>query len=80
MIDRAALIDAAVSVDTFAPQLFWLLIVALPRAKVTERVMGGIGPLLGLSLFHLAVVVTAVSLTVGRVRWVQRVVRSWQAG
>jgi hypothetical protein len=61
MIDRAALIDAAVSVDTFAPQLFWLLIVALPRAKVTERVMGGIGPLLGLSLFHLAVVLLAAS-------------------
>ena len=61
MLSGPALIDAAVSFDTFAPQFLWLLIVAFPRAQVTEAVMGPIVPLIALSLVHLAVVVTAAT-------------------
>ena len=57
----APLIDLGVRVDTFLPQFAWLLIVALPRAKLTERVMGPIGPIIALSLVHLAVVLLAAS-------------------
>ena len=49
----APLIDLGVRVDTFLPQFAWLLIVALPRAKLTERIMGPIGPIIALSLVHL---------------------------
>ena len=59
MLTGPELIDAAVSCDTFAPQFLWLLIVALPRSTITERVMGPILPLVALSLVHFAIVVTA---------------------
>ena len=61
MLTPAELIDLGVRVDTFAPQFLWLLIIALPRAAITERVMGPIGPLLGLSFVHLAVVLLAAT-------------------
>lgn len=57
----APLIDLGVRVDTFLPQFAWLLIVALPRAKLTERIMGPIGPIIALSLVHLTVVLLAAS-------------------
>ena len=57
----APLIDLGVRVDTFLPQFAWLLIVALPRAKLTERIMGPIGPILALSLIHLAIVLLAAT-------------------
>ena len=49
----APLIELGVRVDTFLPQFAWLLIVALPRAKLTERIMGPIGPIIALSLVWL---------------------------
>ena len=52
----APLIDLGVRVDTFLPQFAWLLIVALPQSKITERIMGPIGPILALSLIHLGIV------------------------
>ena len=61
MLTGPELIDAGVSIDTFAPQFLWLLIVAMPRSKITESVMGPIVPLIALSLVHLAVVVTAAT-------------------
>jgi len=61
MMAGPELIDAAVSFDTFAPQFLWLLIVAFPRAEITERVMGPISAILVLSLFHLAIVLLAAS-------------------
>ena len=61
MIAGPAIIDAAVSFDTFAPQFLWLLIVAFPRSEITERVMGSIGPVVGLSLVHLVIVLLAAS-------------------
>ena len=61
MITGPAIIDAAVSFDTFAPQFLWLLIVAFPRSEITERVMGSIGPVVGLSLVHLVIVLLAAS-------------------
>ena len=59
----APLIDLGVRVDTFLPQFAWLLIVALPRAKLTERIMGPIGPIVALSLIHLAIVLCAEANT-----------------
>lgn len=59
--DASSLIDLGVRIDTFAPQFLWLLIVAFPRTKLTERVMGPLGPLLGLSLVHLAIVLLAAT-------------------
>ena len=35
--------------------------IALPKSELTERVMGPIGPIIGLSLVHLAVVLLAAS-------------------
>ena len=61
MATPSELIDLGVRVDTFAPQFLWLLIVAFPRTKLTERVMGPLGPLLGLSLVHLAIVLLAAT-------------------
>lgn len=55
------LIDQAVAISTFAPQPFWLLMIALPRARVTRALMEPLAPILGLSLVHFAVVVTAAS-------------------
>ena len=59
--DASGIIDMAVSFDTFVPQPFWLLLVALPRTELTRKIMGPIGPVLGLSLVHLAIVVLAAS-------------------
>jgi hypothetical protein len=61
MLSGPELIDAGVRADTFAPQFLWLLIVAMPRSNLTKQVMGSIGPILGLSLVHLAVVLLAAS-------------------
>lgn len=61
MLTGPELIDTCVSIDTFAPQFLWLLIVAAPRSTLTRSVMGSIGPILALSLVHLAVVITAAS-------------------
>ena len=61
MVSGPEVIDAAVSFDTFAPQFLWVLMVALPSSKVTERVMGPIAPILALSLVHLAIVLTAAA-------------------
>ena len=56
-----SVIDTGVSIDTFAPQFLWLLIVLAPRSKITESVMGPIAPLIALSLVHLAIVITAAT-------------------
>ena len=61
MLTAPEVIDAAVSFDTFAPQFLWLLIVAAPEREITRRVMGPIGPIIGLSLVHFAVVLLAAS-------------------
>lgn len=44
MLSGPELIDLGVRVDTFAPQFLWLLIIAMPRSEITERVMGPIVP------------------------------------
>ena len=61
MLSAPEIIDAAVRFDTFAPQFLWLLIIAVPRSGLTERVMGPIAPVLGLSLVHLIIVILAAS-------------------
>ena len=57
----APVIDALVSLDTFAPQFLWVLMVAAPRTSLTARVMGPIAPVIALSLAHLAIVLLAAS-------------------
>ncbi|KAL1525671.1 hypothetical protein AB1Y20_020521 [Prymnesium parvum] len=54
-------ISAAVSLSTFAPQPFWLLMIAAPHSPVTRKVMGSVAPILGLALVHLAIVVISAS-------------------
>ena len=61
MLAGPELIDACVRADTFLPQFLWLLIVAAPRSALTRKAMGSIGPILALSLVHLAIVLTAAS-------------------
>ena len=61
MLTAPELIDLGVRVDTFAPQFLWLAMIAAPRSDITARVMGPIGPVLGLSLVHLAIVLLAAS-------------------
>jgi hypothetical protein len=60
-LESAELIDKAVAISTFAPQPFWLLMIALPRARVTRALMEPLAPIIGLGLVHFAVVVTAAS-------------------
>ena len=55
------LIDLGVSIDTFAPQPFWLLMVAAPENDFTKKIMGPIAPILLLSAVHLLVVLLAAS-------------------
>jgi len=59
--DAPEFIDTAVKVATFAPQPFWLLMIALPRARVTRALMEPLAPILALSLVHLAVVATSAA-------------------
>jgi len=61
MATPSEIIDTAVTADTFLPQFFWLAIVAFPRSSTTARVMGPIGPLVGLSLIHLTIVLLAAT-------------------
>ena len=61
MLAPSEVIDAAVSFDTFAPQFLWILMVAAPASKVTSKVMGPVGPILALSLVHLAIVLLAAT-------------------
>ena len=53
MLTGPELIDSGVRFDTFAPQFLWVLMVAAPRSEVTERVMGPITPIIGLSIGQL---------------------------
>jgi hypothetical protein len=55
----AELIDQGVAISTFAPQPFWLLMIALPRARVTRALVEPLAPILALGLVHFAVVFTA---------------------
>ena len=61
MVDAQEIISAGVSLTTFAPQPFWLLMIVAPRSSVTRTIMGPIAPILGLSLAHFAIVVLAAS-------------------
>lgn len=61
MVTPSEIIDFGVKVDTFAPQFLWLAMVVAPKSKITESVMGPIGPILALSLVHLVVVLLAAT-------------------
>lgn len=61
MLSTPEAIDAGVSLVTFAPQPFWLLLILAPNMEITKKVMGPLSPILLLSLVHLAVVVLAAS-------------------
>jgi hypothetical protein len=65
MLSAADVIDGAVALDTFAPQPFWLLLLAAPRAEITRKLMGPIGPIVGLSLVHLTIVLVAATQSGG---------------
>jgi hypothetical protein len=36
-------IHTAFSIATFFPQPFWLLLILLPKSKITKKIMGGMG-------------------------------------
>jgi len=58
------IIEAGVSLDTFAPQFLWLPMIVAPRAELTKNLMGGTNGILAivsLSLVHLIIVVTAAA-------------------
>lgn len=61
MLSGPELIESGVSLATFAPQPFWVLLIAAPRSKLTESIMGPIAPIVALSLVHLTVVLLAAS-------------------
>ena len=60
-IAPSAAIALGVSVVTFAPQPFWLLMVVWPDATLTRKLMGPIAPIIALSVVHLAVVLLAAT-------------------
>jgi len=55
------IIEAGVSFDTFAPQFLWLLIIGLPEADITKKIMGPIVPIVTLALVHLLIVAVAAA-------------------
>ena len=55
------IIEAGVSFDTFAPQFLWLLIIGLPEADITKKIMGPIVPIVGLALVHFTIVAVAAA-------------------
>ena len=56
-----ALIAAGVSIATFAPQPFWLLMCAYPDSEVTKKAMGSLIPVYALGAVHLGVVALAAT-------------------
>mmetsp|Transcript_38148 Transcript_38148/g.65409 ORF Transcript_38148/g.65409 Transcript_38148/m.65409 type:complete len:208 (+) Transcript_38148:8-631(+) len=61
MLSAQEAIETGVSLTTFAPQPFWVLLIAAPRADVTRKIMGTPLPILALSLVHFAVVLLAAT-------------------
>ena len=60
-ISAQDIIEAGVSFDTFAPQFLWLLIIGLPEADITKKIMGPIVPIVTLALVHLLIVAVAAA-------------------
>ena len=56
-----ALIATGVSIATFAPQPFWLLMCAYPESEVTKKTMGSLLPVYALGAVHLGVVALAAT-------------------
>lgn len=61
MLTPPEIIDAGVALDTFAPQPFWLLMLAAPDSRLTRSIMGPIFPIIALSIVHLIIVLLAAS-------------------
>lgn len=57
------IVEAGVTIDTFAPQFLWLLMIAAPEFRGTKTVMGsnGVAAISALALVHLTVVATAAA-------------------
>ena len=58
-------IHSAFSVATFFPQPFWLLIILLPNAKVTKKIMGSMNVVLLCALVHFFIVTGQIVLQEG---------------
>mmetsp|Transcript_13235 Transcript_13235/g.24846 ORF Transcript_13235/g.24846 Transcript_13235/m.24846 type:complete len:290 (+) Transcript_13235:31-900(+) len=52
-------ISVAFNVATFGPQILWLLMILLPSAPVTKKVMGSYLPIITFSLVHLFIVIAS---------------------
>lgn len=52
-------ISIAFNVATFGPQILWLLIILLPSASITKKVMGSYLPIITFSLVHLFIVIAS---------------------
>ena len=55
------IIETGVKFDTFAPQFLWLLIIGLPEADITKKIMGSIATIVGLALVHFTIVAVAAA-------------------
>ena len=53
-------IHSLFSLATFAPQPFWLLLIVLPKSKLTKQLFGGMQIPLLCCLIHLSIVVTSI--------------------
>lgn len=54
-------IKKAFSLATFGPQLLWLLMIVVPKAEITKKIMGEYTAILFFCLIHLFVVVASAS-------------------
>lgn len=54
-------IKIAFNLATFGPQILWLLMILLPRAQFTQKIMGGYGSIIASSFIHLFIVVASAS-------------------
>ncbi|CAM9994414.1 unnamed protein product, partial [Heterosigma akashiwo] len=58
-------INTAFNIATFLPQPFWLLMILLPNAGITKKIMGNPASVLFFALNHLFIVFVAASQTDG---------------
>ena len=60
-LEPADIIKQAFGVATFLPQPFWLLLIALPNAKITKQIMGDYKVVALFCLVHLCIVLSSIS-------------------
>mmetsp|Transcript_10060 Transcript_10060/g.14756 ORF Transcript_10060/g.14756 Transcript_10060/m.14756 type:complete len:247 (+) Transcript_10060:47-787(+) len=54
-------IKLAFNAATFGPQILWLLMILVPNATITKKIMGSYTPIIAFSLVHLFIVIASAT-------------------